>query len=146
MTELIHRTKTAIDECFPPKILSNRALKRAEEPWFDKEICKEENQQAKLFRKFRSTNNSADHKNYNNFRKRLRKKKKRRKKAYFRDLIKVANAKKDFRKTWQAINKVLNKNRNKLVCPTSVIVGSKQTQCSRIIANMLNKHFTFLFE
>ena len=62
----------------------------------------------------------ADHKNYNNFRKKLNKKKKRRKKAYFRELIKDANAKKDFRKTWQAINKVLNNERKKLISPKSV--------------------------
>merc|ERR1712062_98949 len=40
LKNLIDRTKNTIDACFPPKSLSNRALKRAEQPWFDKEICK----------------------------------------------------------------------------------------------------------
>ena len=50
--------------------------KRAEQPWNDKGILKEEREQSKLFRKFVITNNTLDHKNYNTFRKKLSKKKK----------------------------------------------------------------------
>jgi len=131
------------------KILSNRAQKRSEEPWIDKETCKEEKQQTKLFRKFRSTNNPLDFKNYNTLRKKLSKKKKSRKRAYFRELIKDANAKKDFRKTWKAINKVLRTESNKLISPTSVSIGpnsNEKTQCTKLISNMLNKHFTSIGE
>ena len=145
LKDLISRTKDTIDGCFPRKSLSNRALKRAEQPWIDKEISKDEKTQSKLFRKFRSTKSPIDHKNYNCFRKKLNKKKKRRKKAYFRELIKEANAKKDFRKTWQAINKVLNKGRNSLITPTNVSLGgnsNEKTQCTKTIANLLNTHFT----
>ena len=99
-----------------------------------------------MFRKFRSSNNSADHHNYNQFRKKLGKKKKRRKRAYFRELIKSANTKKDFRKTWQVINKVLNKSSNRLVCPNTITVGTQKVQSSKLIANMLNKHFTTIGE
>ena len=59
LSDLIGRTKESIDQCFPPKSLSNRALKRAEQPWIDKEINKEEKIQSKLFRKFLNTMNPA---------------------------------------------------------------------------------------
>ena len=76
MDDLISKTKNSIDKCFPPKLLSNRAKKRSEEPWINKEVRKEENKQVKLFRKFCSTNHPDDYKNYNSFRKKLSKTKK----------------------------------------------------------------------
>ena len=79
----------------------------------------------------------------------MTKTKKRRKKAYFRDLIKNANAKKNFKKTWQAINKVLNNGRKKLICPTNVCIDlntEEKTQCRKAIANLLNSHFVSVGE
>ena len=111
LTDLTSITNDTVNSCFPPKILSNRAKKRAEQPWIDNEIRTQEREQAKLFRKFVKSKNPQDHKNYNTLRKKLSKKKRRRKKAYFRELIKEANSKHDFRKTWQAINKVLKKGK-----------------------------------
>ena len=102
LKELICKTKNTIDSCFPPRSLSNRALKRAEQPWITKEISKEEKMQTKLFRKFRSSNHQTDHKNYRTFRQKLSKKKKKSKKAYFRELIKDANAKNDFKKNLES--------------------------------------------
>ena len=144
LSDLTKNTKYTIDECFPPKLLSNRAKKKAEQPWVDKDISNKERQQTRLFRKFISSKNPEDHKNYNAFRKKLDKTIKRRKKAYFRELIKEANTKKDFKKTWQAINKALKRGKKSLVRPTNVSTGVKneKTQCLKAIANILNKHFT----
>jgi len=81
LKDLINKTKSTIDKCFPPRCLSNRAQKRAEKPWIDKEISKEETLQTKLFRKYRASNSQTDHKNYKNFRKKnsVRRKRKERK-------------------------------------------------------------------
>ena len=76
LNELTTRSKSTIDECFEPKLLSNRAKKRAEEPWIDKDIKKQERKQTKLFRKFVSTKNPTDRDNYNSFRRKLTKTKK----------------------------------------------------------------------
>ena len=145
LTDLTGMTNDTVNSCFPPKILSNRARKRAEQPWIDKEIRSQEQEQAKLFRKFVKSGNPQDHKNYNTFRKNLSKKKRRRKKAYFRELIKEANSKHDFRKTWQAINKVLKKSSKKLITPTQVVCNEgdneKLTKCPKTIANLMNRHF-----
>ena len=88
--EILHSltvaTKECVDKCFPPKLLSNKAKKRAEQPWITNDIQKEEREQAKLFRKASASKKDEDRKNYNSFRKKLSKKKKRRKKAYFREL------------------------------------------------------------
>ena len=147
LTDLTSITNDTVNSCFPPKILSNRAKKRAEQPWIDNEIRTQEREQAKLFRKFVKSKNPQDHKNYNTLRKKLSKKKRRRKKAYFRELIKEANSKHDFRKTWQAINKVLKKGKKKkkLITPTQVTCkegnSEKITKCPKIIANVMNQHF-----
>ena len=79
----------------------------------------------------------------------LQKLKREEKKAYFRDLIKNANAHKNFKKTWQSINKVLNNGRKKLICPTNVCIDlntQEKTQCRKAIANLLNSHFTSIGE
>ena len=52
LQKLTMATKDNIDECFPPKLLSNNAKKRAEQPWNDKDILKEEKDQCKPFHKF----------------------------------------------------------------------------------------------
>ena len=135
-------TKSSIDKCFPPKKLSNRAKKRAEQPWVNKELAIQEQKQNSLFRKFVQSQNPLDHKNYSVFRKQLSKKIKKRKKAYFRELIKEANSKKDFRKTWQAINRVLKRGKKELVCPKSVVQNGIPIKCKKQIANIMNKHFT----
>ena len=135
-------TKSTIDKCFPPKKLSNRAKKRAEQPWVNKDLAIEKQRQNHLFRKFVQSQNPLDHKNYTVFRKKLSKKMKKRKKAYFRELIKEANSKKDFRKTWQAINRVLKRGKKELVCPKSVIRNGIPIKCKKQIANIMNKHFT----
>ena len=85
-----------------------------------------------------------DHQNYKRFRKKLSKKKKLRKKAYFRELIKEANAKKDFKKTWQAINKALKRGGKSLVKPDYLLNNGtrSKSKSDKIIANILNKHFT----
>ena len=145
LADLTSITNGTVNYCFPPKILSNRAKKKAEQPWVDKEIQTQERMQAKLFRKFVQSDNPQDYKNYNSFRKKLAKKKRRKKRAYFRELIKVANSKHDFRKTWQAINKVLKKGSKKLKTPTQVVCkedgNEKVTKCPKTIANIMNKHF-----
>ena len=66
---LTKATKNSIDQCFPPKPLSGKAKKRAEQPWIDSQVRKEEREQTKLFRKFNSTKKPEDQKNYNIFRK-----------------------------------------------------------------------------
>ena len=71
LQQLTIATKSTLDECFPPKTLSNNAKKRAEQPWNDKGILKEEREQSKLFRKFVSTKNTQDHKTIINFGKKL---------------------------------------------------------------------------
>ena len=133
LTDLTKLTKMSIDKCFPPKRLSNRAKKRAEQPWIDKDLAIQERKQGKLFKKFIKTSNPTDHKNYKDFRKKLFKKIKKRKKAYFRELIKEANSKKDFRKTWQAINRVLKKGKKELVSPKCVFQHGIPIQCKRQI-------------
>ena len=67
LSQLTKFTKTTIDSCFPPKELSNKAKKRAEQPWIDKDILKDERKQSKLFRTFRESRNMQDHQNYKNF-------------------------------------------------------------------------------
>ena len=76
LQNLTSATKNTIDTCFPPQQLSKKAKKRAEQPWIDGEILKQEREQAKLFRKSNSTGNAQDLKNYNIFRRKLHKKKK----------------------------------------------------------------------
>ncbi len=83
LQSLTDATKCSVDTCFPPKPLSNKAKKRAEQPWIDKEIAKQEKEQAKLFRKFTASKNPKDQKNYNSFRRKLTKKKKKTKKSVF---------------------------------------------------------------
>ena len=73
LIELTTRTKSTIDECFEPKLLSNRAKKGAEEPWIDRDITKQERKQTRLFRKFASTKDPTDRNNYNSFRRKLTK-------------------------------------------------------------------------
>ena len=102
-----------------------------------------------MFRKFLLTEDPVDLRNYNRFKRKLSKRKKRKKRAYFRELIKEANSKKDFKKTWQAINKVLNNGKKKLISPSDVMYGpdgKDRTQCQKMIANLLNKHFTTIGE
>ena len=62
-------TKSCIDKCFPPKKLSNRAKKRAEQPWINKDLAIQEQKQNRLFRKFVRSKNPMDHKNFSEFRK-----------------------------------------------------------------------------
>ena len=72
----------------------------------------------------------------------MSRKKKRRKKAYFRELIKEANTKKDFKKTWQAINKALKRGGRKLITPEYLCSSDGvKSKSDKIIANILNKHF-----
>ena len=108
---------------------------------------KDERKQSKLFRTFQNSKKKEDHQHYNTFRKKLSKKKKRRKKAYFRELIKEANAKKDFKKTWQAINKALKRGGKSLVRPEHLLLSDgTKSKSEKIIANILNKHFTSIGE
>ena len=93
-----------------------------------------------------ATQKNEDRKNYNSFRRKLNKKKKRRKKAYFRNLVKEANAKKDFRKTWQVINKVLKSGSKKLTIPNKLSDEGITTQSLKAMANIMNKHFTTVGE
>ena len=56
---------------------------------------------------------------------------------------------KTLKKTWQAINKVLNNGRKKLICPTNVCIDlntEEKTQCRKAIANLLNSHFVSVGE
>ena len=80
-----------------------------------------------MFRKFLLTEDPVDLRNYNRFKRKLSKRKKRKKRAYFRELIKEANSKKDFKKTWQAINKVLNNGKKKLISPSDVMYSCIDT-------------------
>ena len=61
-------------------------------------------------------------------------------------MIKDANSKKDFRQTWQAINKALKRGNKKLISPTNLSLDGVSSSNTKIIANILNKHFTSVAE
>ena len=102
--------------------------------------------QRRLFRKFVKTKTATDHQTYKNFRKDLSKKKYRAKRTYFQNLLKEAKNSEDKRATWEIINRAFGKKKKKRICPEKVETGDplnpSVSECPKVIANVLNKHFT----
>jgi len=141
---LTDATIAAVDSCFPPKKLSNRAKKRKMTPWLSNEIYEGEKKQSRLFRKCVKTQKPEDHQEYKAFRQKLSKQKYKAKRAYYRNLLSEANIKENRTAIWDVINKAFGKKRKCRVYPESTpTTGSKaKTNDSKNIPNALNKHFT----
>ena len=159
LSALTLATKKSIDQCFPPKRISNRRRKKELKPWINRDIVRQIKMQNKLFRKFLKTNDPADHKNYKCFRNKLNKSKNKAKREYFHDKLKKASDNRNSKMTWDVINHVLKNDKCKVV-PEVVTLSkdnnrsvnnqnttssngkSPTTNCPKSIANILNQHFT----
>ena len=139
-------TKASIDSCFPIKKQSNRAKKRAQTPWFDTEIFKEEKIQTNLFRRFIKSKTPEDHQIYKSFRNKLSKKKYKAKRKFYQDLLNDAKNSGDKSITWDIINKAFGKKKKSRKCPEKVLIGDPknptESTADKDIADALNKHFT----
>ena len=142
LADLVEATQSIIDNCFPEKKLSNRERKRAQTPWFDCNIFKEEKTQSRLFRRFIKSNDPADHRIYKTFRKKLSKKKYKAKRAYFRKLLSNAKNSEDKSATWKVINKIFGRKDKTRVYPDKVTSPNQSDKSDpKHIANALNGHF-----
>ena len=146
LTSLTDITIKAIDRCFPPKKLSNRAKRKTLTPWFDSEIYKGEKKQSRLFRRFVKTKNPEDYQIYIAFRKNLSKLKYRAKRTYYRKLLSEARDKEDRSATWEIINQALGKKGKSRIYPETGPLANKANNQAKgknrkSIPNALNTHF-----
>ena len=126
------------DNCFPVTKIINRPSKNDSKPWFNdplKKLCKKK---YLLFKKFVKNPNSVSELKYKHARNLVNKEKRRCKHEYY--MSKFESVKGNLKYTWNVINELLNKSKNKSQCE-AILVNDRTLENKQDIANEFNKYF-----
>ena len=135
-----------INECYPVKTFSKREIRLRSKPWITKAIMRSIKTRNKMYKKLIKTNyrDKDLHTQYKKYRNNLTKIKETSKKNYYENLLK--NAQGNTRKTWEVINKVINKRKKGHQLPSELKINNNVIKEPADIINNLNAYFSTIGE
>ncbi len=138
---LISTLKRAFDNNIPLTKLSKKKYKNKLKPWISKEIKKCINIKLRLLKKLQKTNfkSKKQYDHYKMYKKKLSRLIETSKHNHFQKLF--SGCYNDSKSTWQIINKLIGKNKNKSDLPSKIVSQGNIITNPNEIVNCLNQHF-----
>ena len=141
---IINTFATSIDALAPMEKISKREVKNIQKPWLTQRILHSIKVKTKWLKKFLQSKNSTHYKTYKLYRDKLNSLIRASKRNHFQHYFNQHSQ--NSKKTWNAINKLLGKNRETLQDNLSLCINNKIISDQKQVADTLNKYFVGIGE